>query len=69
MKITVLFDVTPYILVDRYQRFGGISCLLFQDRRESHIEMGSNTFKRGRRTLSVSHPTAEIAFCHGIMPV
>jgi len=56
--MSVLSDVTTYSLVDRYQCFEGISCVLFRDRGESHAGIGSNIFKPGRKRLpnSVSLP-------------
>jgi hypothetical protein len=42
-KITVYWDVTPCSLADRYQRFGGTSCLhLRRGRRRVVSQTGTN---------------------------
>jgi hypothetical protein len=38
LKITIVYNVTLYSLVEIYQRFGGMYYLLLQDRRVSTAE-------------------------------
>jgi hypothetical protein len=60
-KITVFWVLTPYSLVGRYQRFGGICC---------HLSQGKNAPKMGAayffETLMPSYQTARHYILEGI---